>query len=347
MGTSVIVNGRYSTKFVSGINRYSLEICQRLGGKIKYCAPTKFSSIVNGIPWEQSYLPFLVGSDDLLWSPGNTGPLGVSNQVVTIHDLIPLEHPEWFKSSFSAWYRFLLPRLSNRAMHIITISEFSKERISTILGILPEKITIVPEGVGDEFRQENSKRIMDVQQKYNIPQKYLLVVSSLEPRKNLKRLLESWEIIYQRYQDIELAIVGISRYSPRDVGFSKLPKGVNLIGYVDDIDLPAVYSGAIALIFPSIYEGFGLPVLEAMACGTPVIASNTSSLPEVIGDAGLLFDPFEIDDITSSIEKFLHDGELREDLREKGFKQATKFSWDTTAERVWAVLSQTIAEINS
>ena len=343
----IFVNGRLIRDYTMGVSRYTNELVNRFSDKAHLIKPEGLAKKGKGLLWEQLLLPRKIRENDLLWSPANTGPILVENQVITIHDLIPYDHPEWYSQAYSIYYKNLSPRITKVVKKIITDSNYSKKRIIDQFNVPKSKVVVIPLGVGEEFLPVAEHKIEDVLIKYGVTSPFFFVLGTIEPRKNLGRLFKAWEIIRLKYPQYKLVVAGIGIAPSAKIKNLTFPRGVKNIGYVDNQDLPALYSGANAFIFPSIYEGFGLPLLEAMACGTPVIASNVTSIPEVVGEAGVLFDPFDINDIASSIEKILHDGELREDLREKGFKQARKFSWDTTAEKVWAVLSQTITEINS
>jgi glycosyltransferase involved in cell wall biosynthesis len=182
------------------------------------------------------------------------------------------------------------------------------------------------------------KDISRVMNRYQIKKPYVIVVGSIEPRKNLDRLFSAWKNLKKEYKDIELVVVGFQGYPFQQVTFRTISNRINFIGRAKDDDLPALYSGAICLVFPSIYEGFGLPPLEAMGCGSPVLSSNTTSMPEVVGDSGLFFDPYDIDDICNCLDRILSNSELRKELRSKGFERARKFTWDRTASQVWDVL---------
>lgn len=347
MQSRIFVNGRCMRPNIIGINRYMIEITKRLKGKLHLLIPDGVMRVGHAIPWEQCFLPFHLTGGDLLWSPANTGPLVVKNQVITIHDIIPLDSQGWFTKNYSNYYTFLLPRLAKIVRKIITVSFFSKERILTCLGIDESKVITIHSGVGEQFRPVSNEMIHSVCMRYDINNPYLLTVSTFEPRKNLGRLFEAWKMISKSSIDIDLIVVGIPANSARNLGYSKIPENVKIIGYVDDHDLPALYSGSISFIFPSIYEGFGLPILEAMACGTPVITSNTTSIPEIAGNAAMLVDPLNVDEIAEAIQEVIINDQLRDTLRQKGVQHASQFTWEKTSQQVWELLNQVSEEINS
>jgi glycosyltransferase involved in cell wall biosynthesis len=288
-------------------------------------------------------LPSAVGKR-LLWSPNNTGPLAVTRQVCTIHDLIPLDRPEWFSRRFASWYAWLLPRLAKRVQHIIAISEYTKERVIDLLGVPSSRITVIPNGVDDRFFPRSEAEIETMRQTLGIDRdRYVLCVGSLEPRKNLARLLDAWRIAQNQVdEDIELVVAG-ARGNSRvfgSVAIEPVPARVHFTGYVPNEYLPALYSGALAMAYPSLYEGFGLPPLEAMACGTPVITSKGSSLPEVVGDCAQLVDPSKTESIAESLVRVLSNGTLRESMSSAGLERAARFTWDSTAKQTLEVLIQ-------
>jgi glycosyltransferase involved in cell wall biosynthesis len=185
-----------------------------------------------------------------------------------------------------------------------------------------------------------------VRERYHLPERYLLFVSTIEPRKNLTRLLAAFERVHMARLTDALVVVGKRGWLYEDffaaVEHSPSRKAVIFPGYVADADLPAIYAGAQALAFPSLFEGFGLPVLEAMACGTPVVCSNSSSLPEIAGNAAFLVDPLDADALADVLGRMLQDGSLREQLRERGLAQATQFSWERAAPETVAVYRRQI-----
>jgi glycosyltransferase involved in cell wall biosynthesis len=279
----------------------------------------------------------------LLFSPANTGPLSVAKQVVTIHDLSVIDRPEGFNPSFRAFYQFLLPRLARRVRAVITDSAFTRERLIEWAKIPPSRVHAIPLGVDRRFSQQQLDSIEKLRNTLEIPSPYyILSLGSIEPRKNLPRLFAAWERIQQALpDDVWLVVAGGKGKSSvfKDVGI-QIPPRVHLTGRVSDEFLPTLYSGALAFVYPSLYEGFGLPPLEAMACGTPVLTSNVTSLPEVVGDAGLLVDPYNVEAMAHGIRRLVEDSALREELRKKGLERAKQFTWERTAELTWAVLEE-------
>jgi glycosyltransferase involved in cell wall biosynthesis len=326
---------------ITGVQRYTDEIVSRLRGRVDIISPKFEAQGLKGHLWEQASLPFIVGSN-LLWSPANTGPLSIRNQVVSILDLSVLEHPEWFAPNFARWYRFMLPRLAKRVRKILTISEFSRDRIVENCHVENDKIVVTHLAAGQRFYPKQKDEIDNVRKELNIPSgRYILALGSLEPRKNLNRLLEAWIHIQPNLpDDLWLVIAGARGKSLvfRDVNIKDLPVHVYLSGYVPEDRLPYLYSGAIIFVYPSLYEGFGLPPLEAMACGTPVIVSNSSSLPEVVGNAGIFINPLDFESIADALEHVVKNEELRLSLGKKSLQQANMFSWDKTTELTWKVL---------
>ena len=341
----IVVNARFLQQQLTGVQRYAREVTARLRNRLRFVEPGSYAQGVAGHLWEQAILPRPLGEGALLWSPTNSGPLGVTNQVVTIHDLSVLDHPEWFSPRFGAWYRFLLPRLARRVKHVLTDSEYSRTRIVTLLAVPEERVSVVPLGVSPGFRPAQEVGDQRPGPLPGLPQDYLVVVGSLEPRKNLARVFDAWERVRSSHPDVTLLVLGGAARVFRGRGFAEAPKGVLLAGYVADHDLPRLYGAAVGFVYASLYEGFGLPVLEAMACGTPVVCSNTTSLPEVAGNAALLVDPTDVDDIAHGMGRLLSDRELRDRLRAQGLARARQFNWDVTAERTWDILVHQ-AEVN-
>lgn len=332
--TGIVVNLRSQETSLTGVQRYSQEVSARLKNEVEAIRPCRPLQGIAGHLWEQAILPFRA-SQRLLWSPANSGPLIVERQVLTIHDAATLDHPEWFDAKFAAWYGWMLPKLARRVRCLITVSEFSKRRLIANTGVDESRIRVIPNGVSERFYPRNEQDIQDVRRRLQIPTgQYLLAVGSIEPRKNLARLLEAWKSCADRLPtEVSLVIAG-ARGQGHIFAATELSDNLPRVcrtGFVKDEDLPALYSGALAMVYPSIYEGFGLPVLEAMAAGTAVIAGESTALPELTGDAGILVDPYDSSAIAGAIERIVLDGSLREDLRRRGIERSKQFTWEKSA----------------
>jgi glycosyltransferase involved in cell wall biosynthesis len=344
---SVAVNARFHVHRRTGMERYAYEVTSRLVGKVREIRPERALKGSAGHLWEQCYLPTLAAGS-LLWSPNNTGPVITRRQVCTIHDIIPIDHPEWFSKAFAAWYRWLLPTLARSVQHLVAVSEFTRSRIIDAFGVKPEKVSVVLNGIGPEFTPRTDEEIERVKTRLGLPPKpYVLYVGSIEPRKNLPRLLTAWTHVQRKCTDIQLVVTGLNKGGSkvfRVVPIDKLPSGVFFTGYVEDADLPALYSGATIFVYPSLYEGFGLPPAEAMACGTPVITSYGTSLSEVVGPAALLVDPENPEAIADAILRAASSESLRAELRRAGFARARRFNWDDATTQTWGILSREAAQ---
>jgi glycosyltransferase involved in cell wall biosynthesis len=278
----------------------------------------------------------------LLWSPCATGPLAIESQVVTIHDCAFVDCVQSFSPAFARWYQCLVPRLARRARRVLTVSEYSRNRICELFRIAPEKVVAAPNGLGSEWQPAPCAEVEATRRSLDLLQPYVLSVGSLEPRKNLRRLLAAWNALGPAKDGVVLVLAGAPGHVFRDAGLGSPPADVRFTGFVRDSDLRALYTGAEAFVFPSLYEGFGLPVLEAMACGAPVICSQTTALPEVAADAALLINPADVEAIAHGLDTVLKDRDLRASLRERGLRRAKHFSWDETARCVWDVLASAL-----
>ena len=330
------------TQRVTGMQRYAREIVARLGNRVELVEPSRAGHGIRGHLWEQVGLPCRL-RHSLLWSPCTTGPLGVSSQVVTIHDCAFRDRAECFTPRFAAWLQWLVPRLARRVRQILTVSQFSKDRVADICRVPPDKIHVVHNGVDPRFRPATAEEIAAARKRFGLPENYVLSVGSLEPRKNLPRLLEAWkqiaqQLISNRPPNPKLVLVGSTAAVFASAKLEAPDESVVLTGYVPDEMLPALYSGAAAFVYPSLYEGFGLTVLEAMACGTPIICSSTTSLPEVAGDAAVLVDPNDVAAIGQAIQNLLTDEHLCNSLRSRGLARAQQFTWDRATAETWQVL---------
>ncbi len=257
--------------------------------------------------------------------------------VFTLHDLIFLFHPETHKPLNRWFLALMMPRFLRAADAIIAVSECTKRDAVRHYGIPEEKITVIYEGVSPRFRPADPETVRAVRAKYGLPERFILYVGTIEPRKNLTALLEAYAALLSRNTRYAARLVIVGKKGWLYEGFFRrlrelgLEERVHFTGYVPDEDLPALYSAATLFVFPSLYEGFGLPVLEAMACGTPVVCSGTSSLPEVAGDAALLVDPTDIPALAAAMERALTDEALRASLRARGLERARRFTWEEAA----------------
>jgi glycosyltransferase involved in cell wall biosynthesis len=338
------VNGRFETQRITGVQRYARELIARIGDRLAVVSPRAPMRGVRGHLWEQSILPRRL-KGELLWSPCNTGPLAVRRQVVTIHDCGFHDHANSFSPVFANWYQWLIPRLARRARRIITVSEFSRQRLLEFTGVDADRVVVIPNGVSPHFAPVDPQSVAAVKRRLGLPSRYVLSVGSLEPRKNLSRLLDAWRRMQPAERDVSLVLVGASSKHFQAVDFAGDMASVIFPGYIDDADLPAVYAGATLFVYPSLYEGFGLPVLEAMACGAPVVCSGATALPEVVGTAGILVDPYDPEAIADGIRRVLENDALQARLRQRGLELARQYTWERAAAATWQVL-QAAAENN-
>jgi glycosyltransferase involved in cell wall biosynthesis len=278
-------------------------------------------------------------------------PLRRVKSVFTFHDAIYALFPKYHLPMNRAYLGLMMPRFLRRADAIITISECSRRDAARLYGVADDRMRVIYEGVDPRFRPvEQPETLEQVRRRYALPAAYLLAVGTLEPRKNLSTLLEAFVAVKARSgrQDLRLVIVGKKGWLFQDF-FRRLRelglddgRQVVFPGYVADGDLPAVYAGAACFVFPSLYEGFGLPVLEAMASGAPVVCSDVSSVPEVAGDAALTASPEDAGAFAWAVERILADPDLRRDLRARGLQRAAGFTWERTARQTQEVYASVL-----
>jgi glycosyltransferase involved in cell wall biosynthesis len=301
--------------------------------------------------WMQCVLPLHLRQlqPQLCHYTNSIGPLlSPCPYVLTIHDmtlsLLPRFHP-WRKQLF---VRPIVALAARRAARVITVSEHARRDIIRLLHLPPEQVVVTYEAAAPEFRPAPANEIARVRAAYGIKGPYLLYVGTIEPRKNLLRLVRAWYSLYRRRRIAQqLVIVGAHGWHNsalyREIAAIDAGDALRFTNYVPQPDLPALYSGADAFAFPSLYEGFGLPVVEAMACGTPTLISNAAALVEVADNAALCCDPLNVETIAAALEQLLSDAALRDELRQRGLQRADSLSWAHTAEQTMRVYAEAVA----
>lgn len=297
------------------------------------------------VPWEQFLAPALLRlyGADVYHGVLNVMPLAASiPSIVTIHDLSPFLFPQTFRRVNRTYLRWAVRVACRNAAHLLAVSEFTKTEIVRWLHVPPERITVTYNGVDARFAPAAPEVVEAFRRRAGLPERFILFVGTLEPRKNLPTLLDAYARI-ARDTDAPL-IIGGGKGWLYDSIFARaeqlqLGDRVRFAGFIDDQDLPLWYAAARVFILPSLYEGFGIPLLESMACGTPVVTTTSSSLPEVVGDAGLTVAPTDVEAMAEALLRLLNDNTLHEELRERGLVQARRFSWTSMAERTLAVYS--------
>ena len=289
----------------------------------------------------------------VFWAPDAKIPLIMPCKlpiIVTVHDLAIFKEANTYQKSRVIYWRKLFRRAVGTASRIVAISNTTKQDLVDIMGVNPEKIVVVYNGVDERYRVScYSQSLDDIRRKYLLPPKYLLFVGIISPRKNLSTLLKSLALLKTKYRmQHKLVIVGEKGWLYRDVfrlvSTLGLEQSVIFTGFIDDVDLPAVYRMADVFVYPSLYEGFGLPVVEAMASGVPVVTSARSALPEVAGDAALLVDPRDAVQIGDAVYRVLTDPSLRQRLISKGLSRSREFSWEDAAQKLHKLFTELAGE---
>jgi glycosyltransferase involved in cell wall biosynthesis len=318
---------------IGGVERLAREMVVRLPrlnpARYRVIRPAPMLAHRAGHLWEQLVLPLRVAGASLIYCPANLAPVLSARTVVVVHDAGVVRHPEAYSRQYVAYHRLMLAAIVRRARRLITVSEFSRGELVELLGAPAEHITVIPEGVDERFSPRTRGAPPSA---LGLSGPYVLIVGTASERKNIGVLAQASRALGERR--VELVMAGSDRPYLRA---GELP--VRRLGYVPDEHLPSLYAGALALVQPSRYEGFGLPCLEAMACGTPVVAANCAALPEIIGDAGLLVDPDDSDGFAQALTAVAFEDPLRDRLIAAGLRRAAGFSWDRAVQLTDALIS--------
>jgi glycosyltransferase involved in cell wall biosynthesis len=332
-----IINARAAARpHITGVERWAREMAVRLPeldpDRYLVASPPAALSMRPGQAWEQVVLPaFAAGRRAAaIYNPANLAPLAWPRNVVQIHDVVALRHPEWYSGGYVEWQRRVMPRIARWATLVVTVSEFARAEISEFLGVPSERIRVVPGGVDGRFSPAVDPG--PLKRRLRLDKPYVLTIGDRGPRKNLAGLSPLIEPL--RAEGIELVVAGGSRGHQLGAPLA----GARDLGYVADEELPALYAGARAFVLPSLHEGFGLTALEAMAAGVPVAASSRAALPELIGNAGLLADPANRDAFTAAVMAAATDERERARLSAEGPRLAARYTWQRAADALHALL---------
>jgi glycosyltransferase involved in cell wall biosynthesis len=336
----VAINARAAVREqIGGVERLAREMAVRLPAlrpeRYRVIKPPSALAHRAGHGWEQLALPGLAWRCALVYSPANLAPALSGRNVVVIHDVAALRYPQAYSRPYVEYQRRLLPALARRARLLITVSEFSRHELVEVLNVAPERIKVIPEGVDERmFAEPDTSGIAEG---WELRGPYVLAVGTVSARKNLLLLDIAARALGHR--GIELVLAGSDRGYLRgsEVGLRRL-------GYIPEDQLPAIYAGARAIAMPSRYEGFGLPCLEAMACGVPVVAASAGALPETVGDAALLADPDDADAFAEALVAAACDETLRRQLIAAGRRRAAMFPWRATAQLTDAAIGELLGE---
>lgn len=309
--------------------------------------PTRLVTLI--ILWFEWALPRALKKHkiDLFFSPdGFLSLKSACKQVGVIHDLNFKHHPHDLPWRFNKFYNYFFPKYAQKAHHILTVSEYSKQDIVTSYGILENKITVAWNGASSVFKPLTDQEKKTVRNDYSQGEKYFLFVGAIHPRKNLKTLIQAFTRYKEQGKSGKLVIVGTDLFRRNFSNHFSISEEVQneiiFTGHLPLNELAKVMGGATALIFVPYFEGFGIPLVEAMRCGTPIIAGNLTSLPEVVGDAGIIVSPFDVEEIAHQMNILYTDENLQQELRQKGLERSPLFDWDFTAEKVWNVLEKSL-----
>jgi glycosyltransferase involved in cell wall biosynthesis len=340
---NIIINGRFLTQPVTGVQRYAREVISQFNRQdvtVGWLKPPDIlrSAALNQL-WIQSVMPFNISKDAVLWSPTNIGPVFCKKHVLTLHSIAEQVHPELYDKKYVAWRKWILPGLLKRVRKIITTSRYSRQTILDYYKQAQGKTEVIYNGVDlDLFCPRNCTEKRSIRQEYNLKKPFVLNVGTLSTLKNTNGLLKAWQLLPKTTRkELDLVIAGKPEKNIAYKFDKNRMRSVRFIGYVGGEELAALYSAAQLFVFPSLYESFGLPVLEAMACGTPVITSNNTALNEIAGPA-VIVNPNSIDEIRDSIQHLVNSPKKLQKMSAEGNAWAARFTWKKTAEKTLGIL---------
>lgn len=352
----IVINARFLTQNITGVQRFAIEISLRLKESvenIEFVTPSdirqqkvfvalgaKVIGSHHGHLWEQIDLPKYLkqSGNPLLVNLANMAPLFYKNKIVTIHDVAYKIFPQTYPKTFLLFYSFVIPRLLHINRHVVTVSEFSRDEISRFYDVEKKKISVVHNAVSNIFKPTMSDDLG----------RYFLAVSSMNYRKNFLYILDAFTRYQQQGGEESLFIIGdLKQKSFNEIDLSQYEDNpqIKFLGRVTDEELVGYYGRALAFIYPSFYEGFGIPPLEAQACHCPAICADASCLPEVFGDSVLYCNPYDPMSLMDKIKRIATDELLRETLIRKGIKNLQRYSWEGSAEKIKAIIDKLNKEI--
>ena len=337
----IVLNRRAATRpTITGVERFTDAVIGRLAalGPDRYVVAEprpRARGRLRAQAWEQAVLPARAARQRaaLVFSPANLAPLAWPRNVLVMHDAAVLREPEAYSRAYRAWHARVGVAGARRAVAVITVSEFSRRELIELAGLDPTRLTVIPGGVDARFAPDADPA--PAAARLGLSRPYVLTIATDDRRKNLEKLAPVAAALAR--EGVELVWAGDRRPY---FAAAAAAAGVRSLGYVADTELPGLYAGARAFVLASRYEGFGLTCLEAMGCGTPVVAADRAALPETCGDAALLVDPDDGEALAATVLRAVSDPALRGDLRRRGLARARGFSWDETAARVDALLSE-------
>jgi glycosyltransferase involved in cell wall biosynthesis len=363
---TIFINGRFLTQATTGVQRYAAELTQALDGLLcsgeisraayrvvllvprgmRHDLPLEHIRVERvgwsgGHVWEQVDLRrYTRMRGAVLLNPGNTAPIGAPNVVVTIYDAGVFATPQAYSLAFRTWYRLMHRSLSRHARRIITVSEFSRQQLQAYAAAPMSRIEVIPPGAEHIVRLDADTGILE---RHGLGQRpFVLAVSSLNPNKNFKLIIDAMAYLPDLLGSVDFVVAGGTNPRVFRNGALAFGPGIKYLGYVTDRELKALYQGATAFVFPSLYEGFGLPPLEAMSCGCPVVVARSASLPWVCGDAALYCDPHDAQDLAHQIRMAVRDRKLQTELRQRGLARARDFTWRQCARGTLQLLAKVL-----